>query len=453
MKNFRFNLIIRTLLLTVSIILFFYVYFKTELLATLIILAVIIIFQLFSLIRYIDATNKELTRFLNSIKYSDFSQTFVKQKLGSSFEELNKAFNEVMNEFQRTRTEKEEHFRFVQTVIQHVGVGLISFNQEGKVEFINNAAKKLLKLPYLHNIFALNSISPGLADKFYNIKTGEKSTIKIADENELIQLIVYAAEFKMRNQKYTLLSLQNIQPELEEKEMEAWQNLIRVLTHEIMNSVTPISSLAGTVNEMIDPAFGSGKYESLIKDKEAINDIKIAIDTIKKRSDGLIHFVDDYRSLTRMPEPVFQIFLIKDLFERIKKLMENELKENNIKLLTFVEPEKLELTADPELIEQVIINLIINSIYFLKNSNPEDSGQIKLIGQIDERGKIVIKVSDNGPGISNEIQEKIFIPFFSTKKGGSGIGLSLSRQIMRSHGGSIRVSSKPGLETVFTLKF
>ncbi len=298
----------------------------------------------------------------------------------------------------------------------------------------------------------MNNISPGLGEKLLKINPGEKSTIKITDEEEIIQLIVFATEFKMRNQKYTLLSLQNIQNELEEKEMEAWQKLIRVLTHEIMNSVTPISSLAGTVHEMIDPAL-TGKNHPAVSssfDMEAVNDIKVAVDTIKKRSEGLIHFVDDYRSLTTIPEPVFRIFFIQDLFERIKRLMENDLKAKNIKLNISVEPEKLELTGDAELIEQVLINLIVNSIYFLKGI---DDPQIRLSAQIDERGRTVIKVSDNGPGISEELRDKIFIPFFSTKKGGSGIGLNLSRQIMRSHGGSIHVSSKPFAETSFTLKF
>jgi nitrogen fixation/metabolism regulation signal transduction histidine kinase len=428
------------------------VYFNTGFLATLIILGVFIVYIVISTVRYIDATNKELSRFLQSIKYSDFSQTFVKQKLGSSFKELNNAFNEVITEFQKTRSEKEEHLRFVQTVIQHIGVGLISYNQDGKVEFINNAAKKIFKIPYLNNIETLNNISPGLGEKFLKINPGEKSTIKITDEEEIIQLIVFAAEFKMRNQKYTLLSLQNIQNELEEKEMEAWQKLIRVLTHEIMNSVTPISSLAGTVHEMIDPAL-AGKNDAAVSpnfDAETVNDIKVAVDTIKKRSEGLIHFVDDYRSLTSIPEPVFKIFFIRDLFERIKRLMENDLKAKNIKLMISVEPQKLELTADSELIEQVLINLIVNSIYFLKGI---DNPQIKLTGQIDERGRTIIKVADNGPGIDEELRDKIFIPFFSTKKGGSGIGLSLSRQIMRSHGGSIHISSKPFVETSFTLKF
>ncbi len=286
MKNFRINLIIRILVLALSILVFFYTYYNTGFVATLFILAVFVIYLVISTIKYIDATNKELSRFLHSIKYSDFSQTFIKQKLGSSFKELNNSFNEVISEFQKTRSEKEEHYRFVQTVIQHIGVGLISFNQDGKVEFINNAAKKIFKIPLLNNIETLNNVSPGLGEKFLKIKTGQKTTIKIIDEEEIIQLIVFATEFKMRNQRYTLLSLQNIQNELEEKEMEAWQKLIRVLTHEIMNSVTPISSLAGTVHEMIDPVF-NGKNaadDSQSLDAEAVNDIKVAVDTIKKEA-------------------------------------------------------------------------------------------------------------------------------------------------------------------------
>jgi two-component system, NtrC family, nitrogen regulation sensor histidine kinase NtrY len=351
-----------------------------------------------------------------------------------------------MLKFQKTRSEKEEHYRYLQTVMQHVGVGLISYNLGGKVEFINNAAKKILNISYLNNIEMLNSVTKGLGTSLLTIKAGEKSTLKIADENELIQLIVYATEFKMRDQLYTLISLQNIQSELEEKEMESWQKLIRVLTHEIMNSITPISSLAATVNYMLEkednPADG-------VKD-ETINDIKIAVNTIQKRSEGLLHFVDDYRNLTKIPKPNFEIFPVKNLFERIEKLMENKLNENKISFSTSIEPASLEVTADPELIEQVLINLLINSIQALSEIN---NPKINLAAYLDDRGKITLRITDNGPGISDELQEKIFIPFFSTKKNGSGIGLSLSRQIMRSHGGSIRISSYPNKETVFTLKF
>jgi nitrogen fixation/metabolism regulation signal transduction histidine kinase len=446
MKNFRINLIIRVLLITISITVFFYVLYNTSLIASLVIILLFIILQIISLIRYIDATNKELTRFLQSIKYSDFSQTFTANSLGSSFKELNTAFNEVIFEFQKTRSEKEEHYRYLQTVMQHVGVGLISFNGDGKVEFINNAAKKILKLQHLNNIEALNSISKNLGTSLFKIKSNEKTAIKIVDENELVQLIIYATEFKMRNQKYTLISLQDIQSELEEKEMDAWQRLIRVLTHEIMNSVTPISSLASTINNLL--LNGQSHTEKI--DDEKIKDITSALNTIQKRSEGLLHFVDDYRSLTKIPKPNFEIFLIKNLFERTEKLMQKELQQKNIKFKSIVDPETLELAADPELIEQVLINLLINAMHALDNWK---EGEIKLVAQLDERGRILIKVIDNGPGIREDLQEKIFIPFFSTKKDGSGIGLSLSRQILRMHGGTIRVSSAPGEETIFTLRF
>lgn len=441
MIDFRIRLLARTVFLTLSIIFFSYVLFRSDLTATLVIAGALAAYQIYALYRFVDTTNKEIARFLLSIRYSDFSQSFSRPRLGGSFKELSDAFNEVINEFQKTRTEKEEHFRFLQTVIQHVGVGLISFNHSGKVEFINNAAKKILKINVLNNITALNNVSEGLGTQLSKMEAGDKATIRIYDEDEIIQLIVVAAEFRMRNQKYTLISLQNIQSELEEKEMEAWQKLIRVLTHEIMNSVTPISSLAGTVNQML----GTDN-----RDEETISDIKIAVDTIKKRSEGLIHFVDNYRSLTHVPKPEFTIFSVKTLLERVSRLMENDLHTSGIELKVTVEPQALELAADPELVEQVLINLILNSIHFLKNT---ESPVIKLSAHLDDRGKTVIRVIDNGSGISEDLLDKIFIPFFSTKKNGSGIGLSLSRQIMRAHGGSMRVSSRPGQETIITLRF
>jgi len=445
MKNFRLNLVVRILFISVSIIVLFYLYYNTNLLASLVIVLLLVILQVFLLIWYIDKTNKELARFFQSINYSDFSQTFSAKSLGGSFKELHGAFNEVMLQFQKTRSEKEEHYRYLQTVIQHVGVGLISFNQDGEIEFINNAAKKILRISSLHKIEQLNSVSKDLGTSLLKVRNGERTTIKLVDENELIQLMVNAIEFKLRDRIYTLISLQNIQSELEEKEMDAWQKLIRVLTHEIMNSITPISSLAGTMNNLLSDS-SNKEYLS----NESIADIKSAINTIQKRSDGLLHFVDDYRSLTKIPKPDFEIFKIETLFTRIEKLMGMELAEKKIKFSTSIGPESLELTADPEMVEQVIINLIINAIHAVSSTkNPE----IRLAAGNDERGKIVIKVIDNGIGINEDEQEKIFIPFFSTKKDGSGIGLSLSRQIIRAHGGTIRVHSLPGEGATFILRF
>ena len=250
----------------------------------------------------------------------------------------------------------------------------------------------------------------------------------------------------MRNKNYVLVSVQNIQTELEEKEMEAWQKLIRVLTHEIMNSITPISSLASTINLMIN----SHPPEENVFSDEKLKDIIDAVNTIQKRSEGLIHFVDNYRNLTRIPKPNFQIFLVKELFDRVEKLMKQRLLDQNIKFDCTVYPSSLTLTADSEMIEQVLINLIINAMSALVGrGNPE----INLSARLNERGKVVIRVTDNGFGIPEDVQEKIFIPFYTTKKDGSGIGLSLSRQIIRAHGGNIRVSSIPNKETTFTLRF
>ena len=263
------------------------------------------------------------------------------------------------------------------------------------------------------------------------------------------QLSIYAAEFKLRSNHYTLVSISNIQNELEEKEMEAWQNLIRVLTHEIMNSVTPIVSLSSTANSLLENIDSKLKSKSDLNTDE-LEDVTGALNTIVKRSKGLLHFVDDYRNLTRIPAPNFQVVKISSLFERIKKLFSDQLNEKNIICRCTVEPDNLEVIADPDLIEQVLINLILNSI---KALTAAEYPEIKLVSKFDNRGSIIMQVIDNGDGIPEDLHEKIFIPFFTTRKEGSGIGLSLSRQIMRAHKGGITVSSIPGKETIFTLKF
>lgn len=445
-KNFRLNIIIRVVVLGISITLLFYLILSTKLYASIIVLILIIIYQIYSLIYYVEKTNRDLSRFLSAIEHSDFAQTFIDNSLGSSFKNLYQSFNNVILKFQSTRNDKEEHLRYLETVMQHVGIGLISYNQSGEIQFINNSAKRLLKITHLKNISSLSKVSKILTEKLLNLKAGDKETVKIVDENDFIQLIIYATEFKLRDQRYILVSLQNIQSELEEKEMEAWQQLIRVLTHEIMNSITPISSLAATVQTILKTANTDENYP----DSESLADVNNAVNTIQKRSEGLIHFVDSYRNLTRIPKPNFQIFQINSLFERIEKLMGKDLADAGIKFSYSVNPYTLEITVDPELIEQVIINLLINAKQSLESKK---NGEINLTAFLDERGKILIRISDNGPGIPQDVLEKIFIPFYSTKKNGSGIGLSLSRQILRAHGGNIRVSSKPNEETTFTLRF
>lgn len=448
-KNFRLNCIIRILLLAVFIFIFIYFIMNTNLFAVYFIFGAAIIYQIFSLIHYIEKTNRDLYRFLEAIKYDDFSQSFSAKNLGTSFTELKQAFNEVLLKFQKTRAEREEHHRYLETVVQHIGIGLISFKLDGEIGLINTAAKRLLKSPQLKNIKSLNKLSQELVRTLFKLEPGEKALVKFTDENETLQFAIYATGFILREQRYKLVSLQNIQTELEEKEMEAWQNLIRVLTHEIMNSITPISSLASTVNGLLSDC-QKDKDQCKQIDSEILEDVSCAVQTIEKRSNGLLNFVQSYRKLYRIPSPNFQIFQVSSLFERITQLMSAQMKKNNIIFKTTIDPETLELTADPEMIEQVLINLLLNSIIALKN---QTSREVVLSAKLDLRSRTTIQVFDNGSGIEKDVLSKIFIPFFTTKQDGSGIGLSLSRQIMRLHKGSISVASNPGVETIFTLRF
>ncbi len=441
----------RVSLLIATICLFSYLIFQMHYYATILIIGTLIVYQTYALIRYVEKTNLDLTRFLEAVRNEDFTQSFTGAGLGSSFNQLRAAYNEVLNVLQQARSEKEEHYRYLQTVVQHVGVGLICFQSTGEVELLNTAAQRLLKSARLKNINELESFSKDLVDNMLRLKAGEKAMVKVEHNGETLHLATYATKLRMRGHTYTLVSIQNIQSELEEKEMEAWQNLVRVLTHEIMNSITPISSLASTANELLKPAADSGAHSLGGEVRpEAIRDIREAVQTIQNRSEGLLHFVDNYRKITRIPKPNFQIVPVAELFERVQNLLRAQMDEANIEFSIHMEQETLELTADPELVEQVLINLLLNAIQALES---QADARIELNAKMDGSGRPLIQVKDNGPGILEEVQEKIFIPFFTTRQEGSGIGLSLARQIMRLHHGTISVQSKPNVETIFTLKF
>ena len=415
-------------------------------------LVVLILFQIISLIHYIEKTNRIVTSFLESVRFSDFSRTFQAEGLGSSFDNLKTSFNKVIEDFQKIRSEKEEHYFYLQNIISHIDIGIIAFQKDGTVEMINNAAKKLFNVQQLKNIQLLETWNPGLELVFFNIEPGDNELIKVKRGEDLLQLSIQATEFKINERDIILVSIKNIQSELEEQEMEAWQKLIRVLTHEIMNSIAPIASLTSTVNLMVSEV--AENIEPHLKEsfnREGIDDIINALNTIHKRSTGLIHFVEKYRNLTRIPKPNFSVYKLKDQFDNIYSLLEKEIKEKNVKFEMSIVPEKLDLTADEQLIEQVLINMVKNSIHALDNTT--EKKKITLKAYINNNGKRVIQIIDNGQGIIKEVGDKIFIPFFTTKSTGSGIGLSLSKQIMRVHNGNIKVNSLPNVETCFTLTF
>jgi nitrogen fixation/metabolism regulation signal transduction histidine kinase len=448
-KNYRLNIIFRVILLALSMGLVAY-FITIQRFIVPVILTAVVIFEITSLIRYLDKTNRELTSFLESIRFSEFTRSFQIESMGGTFNELNRAFNEVMHDFQKVRAEKEESFHYLQTIVQNIDVSVIAYSADGNIELINKTAKKLFQLASIKNIKALEGLSPELVATLLGIKPGENKLVKVQYDDDILQLAIYASSIKVKDKLIYLVTIKDIQNVLEEQETEAWQKLIRVLTHEIMNSITPIASLSSTLDLMLKGMVADGNGEELHIDKESVGEIQEALQTINKRSTGLLHFVNTYRNLTRIPKPNFRQCSVKELFTNIEKLMEEEIKRYGFEFIVRVEPADLEFTADDQLIEQVLINLLKNSLHALIG---RPSGKIQLLGFLNKRGRVTLQVVDNGTGILKDVLDKIFIPFFTTKPSGSGIGLSLSKQIMRLHNGTISAHSEPEVETVFTMTF
>jgi two-component system nitrogen regulation sensor histidine kinase NtrY len=442
-RKLRIATIIHSGLILLWAGLFSFVLFRTRLYTALIVLGLLLVYQVSALVHAVDRANRDLARFFLSVRYGDFTQAFQAREQDRSFRGLNAALTEVMGAFRKARAEKEEQALYLRTVVQHIGIGLVVFQPSGEVDLVNGAAKRLLKIVQLKNIRNLEDRHPALVQTLLAMKPRERALVKAEIGDEQLQLSLYATEFKLHGQEFRLVSIQDIRGELEEKEIEAWQKLIRVLTHESMNSMTPISSMASTVQELVAQSCG-GEGKS-----EAQSDIYAALRTIQRRSEGLLHFVDGYRNLARISKPNLQLFPVQTLFARIDQLLRGRLAESSVLLASEANPPGLELLADPDLIEQVLINLVLNAADAVKGCQQP---RIDMFASLDDRGRPVIQVKDNGTGIAPENLDRIFIPFFSTKEGGSGIGLALSRQIMRLHNGSISVASKPG-ETIFTLRF
>ncbi len=447
-KNFRLLVIGRILLIVLSVILLLLIIGRAEYVISSFILILLIVLQIYGMVRFVERTNRKLSVFLDAIRYSDFSSSFSDKGLGKSFDDLNQAFNEVIREFQKTRAAKEEHFNYLQTVVQHVTTGIVVFKKDGRISMINNAFKRMFRNSNLRLISDLKKVDKDLAEVFMNIKAGDSQLLKVFYDNELMQLSLRATAFRMQGEDYVLVSLQNIHTELEAKEMDSWQKLIRVLTHEIMNSITPIVSLSSTVKGLLIDEQGVQLRKEI--DDEDIESAQSALNTIERRSQSLLNFVQVYRNLTRIPKPNFRHIPVQELFDNVEQLLLPKIRERNIDCQCKVVPPGLMLTADPDLIEQVLINLVINSIHAVQEiSNPK----IHIVATEVGLNHVNIFVSDNGYGIKPDNLEQIFVPFFTSKKEGSGIGLSLSREIMRLHKGNITVKSKPQVETRFTLHF
>lgn len=445
-NDFRFRVAFRITLIGLVMALIVFMLSRPNMIFAALLTFVVLAIQFVELYRFTSQTNRKLTRFLESIKYSDFISGFTSDnQLGKNFKELNEAFNEVLEAFRKARSEKEEHWQYLNTVVQQVRTGILSFDAEGEVQLINANAKKFMGVTTITNLEELIDINPRLYKAIYDTEPGKSTLYKGSSD---LLLTIQATEMRMRGDTVKLVTLQNIQTELQRQELEAWQNLTRVLRHEIMNSITPISSLTSTLREILDHDLTRVNEHYELKN-EGAEDLREGLNTIESRSRGLIKFIDAYREYTSLPQPNFKVIKVKDLLSKVESLMRNEIRKTKVAFKVNMVEDFLTIEADEEMIEQVLINLVKNALEACQETKDP---KVELhAGHKDEN--VVIQVIDNGPGIIREALDKVFVPFFSTKATGSGIGLSLSRQILQLHNGSLSVDSITNVKTVFTLKF
>ena len=334
----------------------------------------------------------------------------------------------MLEAFRKARSEKEEHWQYLNSVVQQVRTGILSFDADGNIQLINTNAKKFIGISSIRNIRELIQLNPRLYHSLNSVGPGRSELYKGSNE---LHLTIQATELRIRGADVKLVTLQNIQPELQKQELEGWQNLTRVLRHEIMNSITPISSLTSTLREILDHDMEKKQSHYELKE-EGAEDLREGLSTIENRSKGLIKFIDAYREYTSLPKPKMSMIRVRDVIEKVAQFMKPELRKTSIDFHYECNSEYLTIQADVEMIEQVLINLLKNAIEALVDTpNP----RLELRGHYDEN-TVKIDVIDNGPGIIPEAVEHIFVPFYTTKRTGSGIGLSLSRQIMQMHKGS-----------------
>lgn len=447
--NWRSPLVTRVGILVFTIVVFAFLVTSSNR-NYLLILSVLgaIVFQVSKLMKSLESSNENIASFLDSIRFDDLSQTFKTDSHDAGVKKLHTELNEALARLRFTRKEKDSEYQFFKNIVQHVAIGLLTFKKDGSIQIMNSAAKRLLRVNKADQLSDLKEVSETLVDTFVKLKTGGRELLRLKFGDETIQLSVFAIELTLRDEEVKLISMSNIQSELEEKEMEAWQNLVRVLTHEIMNSVTPISSLAGIVEE--DLKIRIDEPTEVPLKRADLEDMYLSLQTISKRSAGLIRFVKEFRNLSQIPKPKLAEVPVKELLEELALLHKKELSDHSITVIINVKPENLFILADKTLIEQVLINLIKNAIQAFDEQTEK---RIGLTAFSNEKGRAIISVKDNGAGIDADALEKIFIPFFSTKKTGSGIGLSLSKQIMRQHEGNITVKSTLGEGTEFLLRF
>jgi nitrogen fixation/metabolism regulation signal transduction histidine kinase len=409
---------------------------------------VLVVAMVISLVNYLNSTNRKISYFLDSVQNEDSTLSFPTDIGEKPIREIYQGLNKVNKQIQELKIESRQQEQYFQTLLEHVATGIVTFNTKGFVLHANTAAKKMLGVDVLTHINQLERVNRNLFQAIGNIQPFEQKLVSVVTERGSIQLSLKATSFKAKDNELILLSVQDIRNELDEKELDSWMKLIRVLMHEIMNSIAPITSLS----ESLCKFFTIGGRPALPEEltETTIGSTLRGLNVIKEQGNGLMLFVDSYRKLTRLPKPDKKTIRVDDLINRIKVLYNSLENSELVKLAITINPPEMEIFADENQISQVLINLTKNALQ-ANEKNPE--GKIRVSAGFNSDHHPEIRVIDNGPGIPDEILEQVFVPFFTTRENGSGIGLSLSRQIMRLHGGSLQVRSVPGKETVFSMIF
>jgi two-component system, NtrC family, nitrogen regulation sensor histidine kinase NtrY len=440
MKNFGLGIILKTVLIFVCALMASY-FFTIKNYNVSVLFFVFMLFISFRIINSTTVLNKKMKRLFEAIQYQDFAITFKSDSgLGPSFKDLNQELNAVIKSFNQVRAEREATLHFVQAVVQQINVGIFSYGADGKIDIINQAATNMLSAYRLNNIATIKKLKPEIYEIINSLKSGESKLLKNNDQ----ELSFSLTEILLRGRKLRLISIQNIKSELQLRELEAWQNLTKVLRHEIMNSVTPIVSLSETMEEIV----GSDLQNLKGPQAEAVNDLKYALQTVKKRSKGIMNFVNAYREFTNIPKPNLQEvpigLLIKNLQNIYKKHLDTEAKPR----LVFEIIQTFNIFIDQEQIEQVLLNVIKNAF----EAPYSDKSPLIIVRVSMQNGIKKIEIIDNGEGILESQKEKIFVPFFTSKESGSGVGLSLSRQIMQLHGGTLSYHKNNGGGSIFRIE-
>lgn len=428
-KHFRTLTIVQVLLLVMTIVVLAWSVLSTDHFAVPLVIAAVVLLQVVGLLRSVESHVSTLEEFFAAVNYEDFTRRFVEDDVDV---ELKEAFNRILARFQDARAERDIQAGYLETVVKHIPVPFIAARTDGSLSLVNNPARRLTGLPALRHLDQLAELDPQLPTLMQGIEPGSQQLLQTRLRDVPAELRVSVSEIRMSGETERLYSIENLSGELTARESSAWRNLIRVLTHEIMNTLTPVTSLAQTTVTMLD-------------ETEATDDIREAVTTIARRSEGLMNFVSRYRELLKVPQPEPETVRVLDALNSVTALMANEL--GGVRLDIDVVPASLEVYADRQLLDQVLINLVRNAADATRDI---DSPEMRLSAKLDF-GRVIIRITDNGPGIPEEIVDQIFVPFFTTRRTGSGIGLSLSRQIMTAHCGEIVVESGAGGTTASLL--